>query len=495
VKRVLLLAGAVAALALAVSSSSVGRPYAGVQDRPNVVLFVLDDATVEDVEYMPNVQRLLVDHGTTFTRTYSPFPVCCPARATILTGLYPHNHRVLDNVAPLGGFSKFRDTRTVATYLDDDYATALIGKYLNDYDDVRYVPPGWDLFTAPSDATAYNYLNQTLNINGDVVSVRDTYMTGFYGREARAFLDASAPTSFLLYLAWVAPHKGSPHEYATDPAASPYVAPKYQDTYTGPLRPEDASYNEADVSDKPAGVRQLPRLTAAQIRLQQEKLAQRREALRSVDDEVARIVQRVHRAGELQDTFFIFTSDNGQMQGQHRVPFGKSVVYEPSSRVPLVIRGPGFPAGSSYDGVTGLQDLTPTILDMTNRRVPGAARLFDGVSLSRLVNGTLETRRPQLIERAVSASLSDLEIADGREPSAAQADRLRSGDWLSRALVSADNWKYVHYVQTGEIEMYDLDSDPDELQNLAGNPRFGERQGHLGRLLAKYQSCDGLGCR
>ena len=494
-KRVLLLATAVAAVALAVSSTSVGLPYAGVQDRPNVVVFLVDDATVEDVEHMPNVASLLADRGTTFTRTYSPFPVCCPARATILTGLYPHNHGVLDNVAPLGGFSKFRDGETVATYLDGDYATAMIGKYLNDYDDVRYVPPGWDLFAAATDATAYNYVNQTMNINGELVSFRDTYTTNLYGRQARAFVDDSAPTSFLVYLAWVAPHKGTPHESATDPTASPFVAPEYQDTYTGPLRPEDASYNEADVSDKPADVRLLPRLTSAQIRVQQEKLAQRRESLRSVDDEVARVIRSVRRAGELHDTYFIFTSDNGQMQGQHRVPFGKSVVYEPSSRVPLVIRGPGFPAGSSYDGVTGLQDLTPTILDVTDQPVARAGRLFDGVSLLRLVNGSLETRRPQLIERAIRASLSDVQIAEGHEPSAARADQLRDGAWLSRALVTAGNWKYVHYVQTGEIEMYDLDADPDELHNLAGNPRYTERQGRLARLLEKYQSCHGLGCR
>jgi arylsulfatase A-like enzyme len=116
---------------------------------PNVVVILVDDATTADVASMPNVQRLIASEGTTFTRNYSPDPICCPARATILTGRYPHNHRVLDNVAPLGGFTLFDDSSTVATWLDRDYRTGLFGKYMNDNaSQGSYVPPGWDTYKA-----------------------------------------------------------------------------------------------------------------------------------------------------------------------------------------------------------------------------------------------------------------------------------------------------------------------------------------------------------
>jgi arylsulfatase A-like enzyme len=490
-----LLAAVVGLAALAAPALAAPTPpqAAASTNRPNVVLFLVDDATVEDIEYMPRVQSLLVDRGTTFTRTYSPFPICCPARATILTGRYPHNHRVLDNVAPLGGFTQFQDADTLSTYLTRHYATAYIGKYLNDYDNQRYVPPGWDTFKAATDPSTYNYVNQTMNINGRLRSFSDTYTTTLYARQARSFIRSTATSPYFVYLSWVAPHTGTPHESASDPL-SPYVAPRYQDTYTGPLRPRDPSFNEADVSDKPAVIQRRSLLTEAQIAAISEKLAQRRESLRSVDDEVARTVRRIAELGQLDNTYFIFTSDNGQMQGQHRLGNGKSVSYEPSARVPLIIRGPGVPRGADYAGVTGLQDLTPTILDMTNTPADVAGPI-DGVSVLRLLNGSLATDRPQLIERTNSSRLSDAQIARGLEPSPAQAAALTSVSWVYRGLVTPDNWKYVRYLATGEIEMYDLDTDPYELENLAGKPQYADRQSELAALLKSYQFCSGLACR
>jgi arylsulfatase A-like enzyme len=217
--------------------------------------------------------------------------------------------------------------------------------------------------------------------------------------------------------------------------------------------------------------------------------------LRSVDDEVASIVKRVTDSGQLANTYFVFASDNGQMQGQHRIPMGKSVAYEPSARVPLIIRGPGVPRGVSYTGVTGLQDLTPTIVDMTNTRATQVTGPVDGVSLLRLLKGTLVTDRPQLIERAAGAGLTDGQIARGAEPSAAQAEALSSVSWVYRGLVTPDNWKYIRYQRTDETEMYDLNTDPHELENLAGKRRYAEQQSALAALLRQYRSCAGTACR
>lgn len=115
------------------ASAAADEPAPQPAEPPNVVVLLLDDATVADVRQMPAVQRLLADHGTTFANNYTPFPHCCPARATILTGLCPHNHHVLDINPPYGGFDRFDDQNTIATYLDPAYRTGIVGKYLNKF--------------------------------------------------------------------------------------------------------------------------------------------------------------------------------------------------------------------------------------------------------------------------------------------------------------------------------------------------------------------------
>lgn len=467
----------------------------------NVVVFLVDDATVEDIGYMPKVQRLLVNKGTTFTRAYSPFPLCCPARATILTGLYPHNHRVLSNYDPLGGFEVFDDSQTIATWLDDDYATSLVGKYFNDYADTpkgrRYVPPGWDAWKASIEPGTYNYLDQTLNINGVLTPFPGEYSTRLFGRQGRTFLNHRGSNQpFFLYEAFVAPHHGVPRDPDDIYAGNPYVEDRYRDTYTGPTIPADPSYNEADVSDKQSGVEHLPPLTPDQMAQLSEKLAQRREALRSVDDEVAATIKKVTALGQLDNTYFIFTSDNGYLQGQHRIARGKNSAYEPAARVPLIIRGPGFVSGSTYDNVTGLQDIAPTILSMTKQWRDQNEPVMDGRSLLRLVDGRQTTHRAQLLEaRSSLKPISENRVARVDEDDLAPQRVTSTVSWRLRGIVTDHWWKYVEYPLTDGVELYDLDTDPYEQQNLAGDPLHSDRQARLAHRLDTLKSCDGTECQ
>ncbi len=462
----------------------------------NVVLMVVDDATVADIRYMPNVQSLLVDHGSSFIRNYAPFPACCPARATILTGQYPHNHGVLSNAPPLGGAPAFNDDNTVATYLDPVYETGLVGKYLNAIADYTYIPPGWDDWRVPYPRTTYNYTSQKQNVNG-VVTRFSGYLPEIHGREARAFI-ASVPLDqpFFSYVAWVAPHAGVPHE-VYDLSDSPFVSKSYRGTYAGPRLPQDASFNEANVSDKPSFVKDKPVLSLRDIRRIEQRLVQRRESLLAVDHQVGKIVADIAARGQLDSTYFIFTSDNGQMQGEHRIARGKVNAYEPASRVPLVIKGPGFPADYRYHGVTGLQDLTPTVLDLTDQPLPKGAPEPDGVSLLASVTGTVVTNRVQLLEMTDSAGLSDQQVEAGIRLSEPRARALANGGipWKARGIVTGDNWKYVVYPETGEAEMYDLNTDPDELVNVYGRRAYAAEQSFLSSLLAQYENCAGATCR
>jgi N-acetylglucosamine-6-sulfatase len=470
----------------------------GPSTRPNIVLVVLDDATAADVGAMPSVQSLIASQGTSFTANYSPEPLCCPARATILTGEYPHNHRVLDNVAPLGGFTRFDDSSTVATWLDaGGYETGLFGKYLNDNGaQDGYVPPGWDRFVMPVRGDTYDYVGPDLWINGQQWQFGDAQGTRLYSQHARGFLTRAveAGRPFFAYVPLIANHNGRPwddYPGGSRQRSTPWVAAKYRDTAPRDL-PADLSVNEADVSDKPSWVRDRPLLTPDELTFIAERHAQRQEALRSADDAVAHIVGTLSAEGVLQQTYIIITSDNGYMEGQHRISHGKAVPYEPATRMPLIIRGPGFPAGETYDRVTGLQDIAPTIADVANRR---PATRVDGVSLLRLVRGSVQTRRPQLIEIPVTARMPDTAVQAGQRPSPAEAAALRPVTWRVRGIVTSGGWKYLRYPESGEAELYDLNADPFELQNLADDPDYQHRANAMSHRLREWQSCRGAGCR
>ena len=298
------------------------------------------------------------------------------------------------------------------------------------------------------------------------------------------------------YLAFVSPHAGKPAEYVGDPPA-PYVPPRLQGTYKRKALPDDPSINEADVSDKHAAMAALPLLTRHAIRRIKVKSRQRRESLKVVDHWVRVIVDTVAARGELDNTYFVLTSDNGIFQGQHRLSHGKQLPYEPAAQVPLIIRGPGFPAGATYDGLTGLQDLTPTILDVTGQQLPPGAPQPDGVSLLQLVNGGITTDRPELLEVATTVKVVDgttTRQAARQRPTRYQQLLTTGPTWRIRGLVTQDGWKYLEFA-TGESELYDLNADPYELDNLANLEPYAAQVAQLHALLLAYEDCAGASCR
>jgi arylsulfatase A-like enzyme len=409
---------------------------------------------------------------------------------------------VLSNVDPYGGFQLFEDDSTLATWLTDDYATSLVGKYLNDYADTdadrRHVPPGWDAWKASVEPGTYKYTNQVINTNGRLIGYPGEYSTRLYGRLGRGFLDhQGSQQPFFLHESFVAPHAGSPLDPGDDRQYGPYVEAKYRDTYTGPRKPTengvlDGSYNEADVSDKQSGVENNDLLTADQRYKIGETIAQRRESLRSVDDEISATMDKVKAMGQMDNTYFILVSDNGLMQGQHRTG-GKGVAYEPAARIPLTIRGPGIARGATYKGLTGMQDIAPTVVDMTNQT---DAPVTDGRSLLPLLGATATPDRSVLLEVANYPYLSDQQVAASSNEKALLPDNApEEPNWQIRGVVTADRWKYVRYPQRGTVEMYDLSTDPYELDNLAGKPAFAEKEAALESELQATKDCDGLACR
>jgi N-acetylglucosamine-6-sulfatase len=457
--------------------------------RPNVLVIMTDDQDPASVSVMKAVERELVAKGVTFANDYATTPQCCPSRVSFQTGQYAHNHGVLDRHPPHGGYPAFaaqprliKNALPVALH-DAGYRTGYVGKYLNgygipDYGGTRspgirrYVPPGWDRWYVPIDHSEYRMYGYHLNENGRPRSYGAApadYQTDVFARKAQAFLHDSARQGqpFFLTVAPVAPHLESqhqqvgPHEQGRDPRPAPRDVGRFGHR----ALPRPPSFNERNVSDKPSFVRRRSRLDGAHINRLRTIYRSRLESLLAVDDLVRGLVHELRATGELNRTYIVFTSDNGFLLGQHRLK-GKSKAYEESVRVPLVIRGPGLPAGEVRDQLAANIDLAPTILDATGVR----PRLrMDGISLLPLVQDPAAGGTRSLI-------LEYLVHRDGFS-----------------ALRTASGFVYVEY-RDGERELYDLNTDPYELHNLAGKPGDAALQAKLARSLALLRHCAGQAC-
>lgn len=486
IRRHLIGAGVVAA-AVSLLAAPVAHPVGPTDVRaaqvasgqPNVVLILVDDARMDDLTTLPRVRQLVGDAGATFSDSVSPFPLCCPARATLLTGQYAHNHQVLSNKAPLGGFTKFKDANTLATWLSPDYTTGLIGKYLNQYRP-PYIPPGWDSWMVPY--SVLNYRSSRWSVDG-VERTYPGYQTNTIATLATDFINthASDAKPFFLYTSIVAPHTGHPIEsddpnavYNTTGFATPNVAVRYRDRFAG-LANTNPAFNEADVRDKP---QRPPRLAPWEIDALTEVNAQRRESLLSAQGVTRDIITTLRSTGELDNTYVFFISDNGFLLGEHRIRRGKVFPYEVAVKVPMLLRGPGITPGTVVRQPAGLQDFAPTVLAMTGHRSASGPFPIDGVNLLPMIgNPSLRSGRPIVIEAG---------------PSRVHAPAYRFHGIL--APVGGEHWKYVER-GTGEKELYDLTRDPAELVNLAGRPTTAATQAELTALLKRYEWCAGTRCR
>ena len=471
-----LLAALVAsALVAAVLASSGEAPAQAAEKRPNVVVVMTDDQTVESIRAMPRVREQIGERGTTFASFFVSFPLCCPSRATYLTGQYAHNTGVLGNQPPEGGFSALDSSETLAVWLQRDrYRTAHVGKYLNGYGDEStntLVPPGWNDWRAAVQPVQ-RVFDYELNENGALVQYGaepEDFKGDVITARAVEIVEDLAPSRrpFFLSVSYTAPHAGQEDEEDgqapgadCDNTAQP--APRHAQAFVSEPLPRPPSFDEADVSDKPAAIRDLAPLGADAISNVTRRYRCRLASLLHVNEGVDSILDALRDAGELKETLVIFTSDNGFFHGEHRIRGGKNRLYEEAIRVPLLIRGPGIPDGRTVDEVTVNADLAPTILDATGAE---AGLPQDGRSL------LAYARTP----RAKLGRALLLEVDYGKG-------------------VRTTRYSYVER-NTGERELYDLRDDPFELDNRAGDPPYAAAQSALAADLAELRGCAGRSCR
>jgi N-acetylglucosamine-6-sulfatase len=529
------IAAAVAAFAfLATAGPAAARPAgAGHDGRPNILVVMTDDQAAADVAQMPNVRKLLAGQGTTFANAVDSFPLCCPSRATFITGQYAHNHGVFGNFYPYGWYGMKGRANTLPAWLQKaGYRTALIGKWLNGYgarDAHGEVPHGFDIWRGLLDVSAYDYFNFVMNRNGklktwgDAVFARGlvtfanievtpnpsgiqgvmeklrevfgpapysywgTHKPSDYSPDVTGKVTEQLVTGerkskkpFFIWWAPAAPHR---EDVATTlmgrRGRDPRPAPRYAQKSSGFKLPRPKSFNEANFSDKPSNMRDhAPVLSDKQIAQLQLDYEGRIGSLLAVDDHVKRLMAILKKTHQDRNTLVVFVSDNGWLQGQHRIPGDKFLPYEESLRVPLILRGPGVPKGKTVHGQVSNIDFAATLLDVARAH---AGRPQDGVSLmpaardpKRHPNKLVEIEAPRpLFEQNVPVNAWD---------------RPYKG-------VRTERYTYVRYTETGDVELYDRKVDPGELLNRASFAAYAKVRAHLAAKLAKLDKCRGKSCR
>src|SRR5918997_1127856 len=473
-------------------------------DRPNIIFVLADDLDLASAGLMPNLRSLLAQEGATFENALVSYPICCPSRATTLTGLYSHNHNVRGNKRPIGGFERFREQgneeNTIAARLQDEgYRTALFGKFLNGYgnDDPAYVPPGWDEWYAKPGR--FEYYDYELNENGELVSYgseEEDYLTDVLSGHATDFVRRaiSEDQPFFAYVAPTAPH--SP--------ATP--AERHEGAFSDEEAPRPPSFGEEDVSDKPAFIQELEPVSEQEGARIDDRYRQRQESMLAVDEMVGSLVQELEAAGELENTYIVFTSDNGFFQGEHRIQSTKNRPYEEAARVPLFVRGPGVATGAKTEKLALNTDFAPTFAALAGTTFPDA----DGRSLEPLLRGEEATpwRSAVLLEvprqegsggegngKAKAKGKAKGKTGEGKEGKTGAGGVPKAGPGGAGAFeaVRTEAHKYVEY-QSGERELYDLETDPYELDNAyeTADPSLVE---DLKTTLDALRSCSEETCR
>jgi N-acetylglucosamine-6-sulfatase len=551
---------------LATDDARAARAKASELQKPSFVVIQTDDETLEELydgvhmlngaeEFaMPNTLQMLGEQGETFTRYYTPYSLCAPSRVSLLTGRYAHNDHVQGNVPPNGGWTGFQSrlaySHNLATWLQGaGYRTIHIGKILNGYGDAPYspgteVPPGWSswhtILNSDTDHYAYGYL---LNNNGVV--------EGPYGdsgswetREYGAIDDAGCP---------YAPLNGQPCYYETDKfnqlaveelaATSPEQPFYMQVDYTSPhgdfrkpAGPQPATrdigrfagaplpdnraegFNEGNVNDKPRFIREAPYLSAQEIHTYRVYYDNCLAALISVDEGVKQILDELGSLNRLENTYVIFTSDNGFFFGQHRLVGGKFLAYEPSTHLPLIIRGPGIEPDTHTGQLVSTIDIAPTILELAQVKPD---KSIDGTSLVPFMQEpSLRTRRPLLFESFVETNdvEQDGNASTGETTSAGSARGklgVKGGTTGGTAKETGEGpaahasevappknyygirlgpYKYIEWPD-GEKELYDINTDPYELNNVARDKNYAPIRAFLHEELVRLEECSGRTCQ
>lgn len=441
--------------------------------RPNIVFVLTDDLSMNLLPYLPGVQQLQ-RAGTTLSKYYVVDSLCCPSRTAIFTGEYPHNNGVFTNGGADGGYDAYNahgdaQKSFAVSVQRAGYRTAFMGKYLNGYQPTDPVPPGWDTWNAVG--YGYDEFDYDMNVDGRVQHFGHTpsdYLTDVLSRRAGDYIRSAATSSqpFLLEVSTFAPH---------GPAIP---AQRYAAAYRGLAYTRTPAFARAPSAPPPWLANRRPLVQRNAIAIDRA-FTQRVRASLALSDLVEHLRATLQASGVAQDTYLIFSSDNGFHMGEYRLMPGKQTAFDTDIHVPLIVSGPGVPAGRVEDRLASNIDLAPTFETLAGARVPSTV---DGVSLVPLWHGT------------PTASWQQGVLVEHHRPPGKTAgpdtQPQTSGMPPTYWAVRTGTGLYVRY-DDGSTEYYDTAADPFELANLgrAGVPPAVSRMLTALRLCRGTASC------
>lgn len=467
----------VAAGSMQDESPSAPQRVAGSTAGPNIVFILTDDLSWNLVPFMPHVLQMQKD-GVTFTHYFVTDSLCCPSRSSIFTGRYPHDTGIYRNTGNDGGYSAFQarghENATFATWLSGaGYRTAMLGKYLNGYQPARDPPAhGWTSWSVAGNG--YPEFRYNLNQDGRLVpygTAPTDYLTDVLSSIATGFIKRQSGSSFAIEIATFAPH-------------APYTpAPRDANALPGLKAPRTPAFNAAPDAAAAKWLLEHPALSEADIAIIDRDFRKRAQSVLAVDKMIGELQAAVAAIGALDRTYFVFSSDNGYHMGEHRLMPGKMTAYDTDIRVPLIVTGPGVPAGRVVDHIAENVDLCPTFAEIAGASVPSNV---DGRSLLALLHGLAvdDWRTVALVEHRHPDRSKDDPDAPG----------VRSGNPTTYEAIRGKDFVYVEYAG-GEYEYHDLASDPHELANTFAL-LSSERKAALHATLDAVKNChDGASCR
>lgn len=447
-----------------------------------------DDMAASDVRWMPRTRRIIGERGATFESALSTNPMCCPARAVLLSGSESHNNGVWSNSGSNGGYGPLGGGTRLPEWLQAaGYRTAFMGKHLNGFrEQEASQEPGWNVLDGLIKGV-YSYRSFVTWNDGRPRRVSD-YVANYLqdsADEALERFERQDSDPFFMWVSHVGPHNARANRCSGKCWGPPVPAGRDRGTFAGIASPTRSlpSFNRRNDDSRPPFLRRLSRVSRREV----DRLHQRRvETLQSIDRSVAHLARSLEAAGELDETVLIFTSDNGYMLGQYRY-IGKRLGYDDSLRIPLLIRGPGVRGGMSVTGAATTADLSRTIVDLAGAT---SDRPVDGVSLVPSLSTGRTSRESALVQTGASYAGE----GDGYL-SAEPSDR----GWLYRGYRD-DRWTYVRYPDpSGDDtpafeELFDRLEDPYQLTNLASDPAHLAVLEEARRRSAELERCAGISC-
>jgi N-acetylglucosamine-6-sulfatase len=500
--------GAIAAVAAGLAMD--GRPgpepaqAAARHNAPNIVLIQTDDETLGQfgLQVMPKTRRYLIKHGTEFKNYMVTTGECCPSRASLITGEYAHNDGVTSNQVAYPGLKAKRNVLPV-WLRESGYRTMHVGaKYLNGYREFagKKVAPGWtNWFTVLSHTQYYSYLASEDGHRRRFGKRPRDYITRVLARESKSLIKKYAKDRrpFYLQLDERAPHVARVDDPYGDCDDKAIPDRRDEGAFGDAPLPKPPSYNEADMSDKPAFLRSAPPVGPRNEQRMTSKWRCALESLVGIDRSVGKVFKAVKKAGELNNTVFVYISDNGLFYGEHRITEGKVFPYEEAIHMPMVMRVPkryrqGAPRVDSVGQLVANIDIAPTLLDLAHGKscAHGRCRTMDGRSLMPLLDGKGHWPKGR-------ALLNEYRVPDVPRYSTCEFSAIRT-----RTEIYVEHYRVVnpstHQCEpTLQKERYDLKRDPFELNSLchggaATSCPKDESQTELARRLQKLRRCAGI---